>query len=341
MTPGHLLEPAERLFGSLPNGDAVRQVRLETEALAVSVLTFGATLRAIDFRGRPVTLGCDTLDAYRSGSAYVGAVAGRHANRIRGGRFVLDGTAHQLTLNEAGATHLHGGTCGFSHRNWQVLWRTASAICLTLDSADGEEGYPGRVAARCTYRLQPPATLAIELEAVSDRATIVNLALHSYFNLDGAPTIADHDLTIPAAHYLPIDAMRIPTGERAPVAGTPFDFRTGRRIGEGAYDHNFVLADAALDILRPAARLVGPRTGTALDIQSTEPGLQLYDGHVLDAARDGLPRYAGLCLEPQRFPNSPNEPGFPGAVLRPGETYRQRTEYRFSHVGASHIGDGR
>lgn len=324
--------PGAATLGKLPDGSTVRELQIGAGELSAAVLTFGAVLRELRFGGVPVTLGYDRLQRYVSGAAYVGAVAGRYANRIAEGRFHLDGQAHQLSRNENGRTHLHGGVQGFSHTNWSLLSGSPTGAVLLLRSADGDEGYPGGLTARCAYRIEPPATLSVDLEAVTDRTTIVNLALHSYFNLGAAASIADHLLEIPADFFLPVTAEKIPMGVLAPVAGTVFDFRAARRIGRGHFDHNFVVARESPGALRTMAKLTNPGSGICLEIRSTEPGLQFYDGHMLDERKDGFAPYAGIALEPQRFPNSPNEPSFPSAVLQPGEVYRQRTEYRFTYA---------
>lgn len=331
---GPLKMNSERVsvFGSLPDGDPVRLVRLSRGDLSVEILSFGASIRALWFGGLPMVLSLDRLEDYVGASGHMGAVAGRFANRIAGGRFALDGKAYQLTCNEAGITHLHGGARGFGRRNWRLTDIAPQAVLLVYDAADGEEGYPGNLAATCTYSIPADdGVLEIRLEATCDRPTIVNLATHSYFNLDGGGGIAGHRLEILADRYLPVDAGKIPTGEIADVAGTVFDFRQARTVGDHPYDHAFVLTGGTTTAPRRVARLVGGRSGVALDIESTEPVLQFYDGHNLNAGPHGA--RAGLCLEPQRFPDAPNHPAFPSAVLRPGETYRQVTRYRFNLTG--------
>lgn len=313
----------------------MRQVVLSDDALSADILSFGAALRSLSFEGRPMTLSLDTLSEYAERSPHCGAVAGRFANRIAHGRFALDGKSCQLSRNEAGRTHLHGGFKGFGRRNWTFRDAGPQSATLAYRSVDGEEGYPGNLEALCTYSLPGQGRLRILLEATCDQPTIVNLATHSYFNLDGSGTIVDHLLTIPAEAYLPVDADRIPIGAQASVTGTPFDFRRPRPIGDFAYDHAFVLSQQATAEPRPVARLESPKTGIMLEIASTEPAIQFYAGQMLGRAGLGAAGRiygdrAGLCLEPQRFPDAPNQPGFPSAVLRPGEVYRQITEYRFA-----------
>ena len=315
----------------LPDSASVARIGLSGGGLEAEILSFGATIRVLRFADRPVVLALDSIDDYLAGKTYFGAVAGRFANRIADGRFTLDGTTHKLPCNEAGRTHLHGGQRGFSHRNWQVRSIRPASVTLVYDAADGEEGYPGAMSVSCRYAITEDGVLGITLTATCDRPTIVNLATHSYFNLDGGGDITGHRLEIPADRYLPVDDRKIPTGEMADVAGTPFDFRAAREIGDFPYDHAFVLSQAADGEPRPVARLSGARSGITLEIASTEPALQFYDGHMLATGRHG-PR-AGLCLEPQRFPDAPNHPNFPSAVLRPGEIYRQVTRYRFRRGG--------
>ena len=302
------------------------------------VLGYGAILRDLivplpDGTTRRVVLGFGRAEDYADNPDYLGVTAGRHANRIRDGRFTLDGTTHRLTLNERGRTHLHGGTGGFSRRHWRLVEVAPDAVTLALTSPDGEDGYPGTVEARCTYRLSP-ATLRVEMTATTDAPTVVGLAHHSYFTLVPGRPVTELMLTVAGAHYTPVGDDLLPTGEIAPVAGTPLDFRTPRPVGTaGGLDHNFVL-DARPPGFAFAARVAGP--DLALEVWTDQPGLQVYDGAYLKDAPgvglDGARHFpnAGLCLEPQTFPDGPNQPAFPSPVLRPGETYRQITEYRFT-----------
>jgi len=304
------------------------------------VLTFGATMRDLaipmpDGTRRRVVLGFERAEDYLANPDYLGVTAGRHANRIGGGRFALDGREHRLSLNERGRTHLHGGLAGFSHRPWRLVAASEDAVTMALTSPDGEEGYPGAVEARCSYRLRAPATLVVEMTATTDAPTIVNLAHHSYFTLTPGAPVTGHALEVAAARYTPVDADLIPTGEIAAVAGTPLDFRVPRPVGEAhGLDHNFVL-----DGHRPGAFAFAARVAAAdltLEVWTDQPGLQVYDGaYLADAGPvglDGARQFpnAGLCLEPQSFPDGPNKPHFPSPVLRPGEIYRQVTEYRFT-----------
>ena len=325
----------------MPDGTPVVAVKIAAGDLAATVVTFGAVIQDIRLAGvpHPLVIGYDDVDGYLRNPHYFGAVAGRYANRIAGGRFTLDGTTFQLSQNED-ENHLHGGADGFGTRIWTLLRSGPASVTLGLVDDDGSNGYPGRVTIELTYSIEAPATLRTSIRAVTDAATIVNLAQHSYFNLAGSGDIRDHVLTIPAETYLPVDAGNIPTGELRNVAGTEYDFRTARPIAPGSavvdiYDHNFNVSDGRTDEPHLLARLASPASGVTMDILSTEPGVQFYDGHMIHTEGAGIngevygPN-AGLCLEPQLYPDSPNRPDFASAVLRPGETYRQETLFVFS-----------
>ncbi|MBL8669166.1 MAG: galactose mutarotase [Alphaproteobacteria bacterium] len=332
-------------FGALADGTPVERIVIAGEGLSCAVITYGAAIQdlLVDGPAGPsrVVLGLARLEEYVRHSSHMGAVAGRFANRIKGGRFALDGIAYQLACNERGRTHLHGGPTGFGKRAWTVATASGRSVELALVSPGGDEGYPGRLEVRCCYRIAGPGRLAIELTAATDAPTIVNLATHSYFNLDGVPDARDHCLEIPADAYLPLDGDLIPSGEIRSVAGTPLDFRRKRPIGRAiAHDVTFAVARAPVAAPRRVARLEGPRSGIGLEVWTTEPGLQLFDAATIDkpvADLDGrrVAPYCGICLEPQRFPDSPNQPGFTDVVLRPGASYRQVTEYRFDRNGAA------
>jgi aldose 1-epimerase len=330
------------------DGEPVYEVELATAAGArARIITWGAVVRDLlvpvaEGRVQRVVLGLSSLADYVAHSPHFGSIEGRYGNRVAQGRFTLAGVSHELPRNEAGRHSLHGGGRAFGQRIWQLVDSDPGSVTLRLVSPDGDNGYPGTLTATCIYRLIEPATLRIELAATTDRATPVNLCHHSYFNLDGAETIAGHRLTVAADFYTPNDAELIPTGEIRTVAGTPYDFRTGRPLLDepdrppAGYDVNFVLRKpfGAPDALVHAARVESTGGPVTLDLHTSEPGLQVYDGAKcavavtgLDGRRSGA--HAGLCLEPQRFPDSPNRPHFPGGVLRPGEVYRQVTEYRF------------
>lgn len=324
------------IFGVASDGREVYTVRLATERIEVEILTFGAIIRDIVFDGRSTVLGCDTLRDYETRSPYFGAIVGRCANRIARGRLELDGETHQLTLNENGRHHLHGGAPGFSRRNWSLVDHDARSVTLRLVSEDGDQGYPGRVEATCRYALVGPAEVEFALEATTDRPTVVNLANHTYFNLTGEDVVDDHTVRIAAARHLPVDDELIPTGAIDPVEGTRFDFRQPRRIGAERYDTPFVLDGGKTPHPRPVATVLGVN-GVRLDIATTQPNIQFYTGQQTapgTPGRDGR-RYgpgAGLCLETQGFPDAPNHPNFPSIALLPGETYRQVTRFAFSEA---------
>jgi aldose 1-epimerase len=342
------------ILGTLPDGRAIREVELTTAAGAKArIMEFGAVLRDLvvplrSGQGQRVVLGFDTLDVYDGFSQHAGSIAGRYANRIASGRFSLDGKSFQLPLNEAGRNSLHGGPRGFDKVAWSIVDHASNAVTLALSSPDGDQGFPGNLRVWCRYELAEPATLSLDLTATTDQPTIVNLAQHSYFNLDGSEDARDHELAIAADLYTPTDGELIPTGEISAVAGTPYDFRSARPIRHltpasstpFGYDINFVLRRAQTErahglVLSHAATLASAANGLSLDLWTTEPGLQLYDGHAMRMTAPGHDgrRYgagAGLALEAQLFPDSPNRPYFPSATLRPGGIYRQRTEYRFA-----------
>lgn len=333
-----------RSFGRLADGTEIQAIDIAAGDLKATVLTYGAVIQDVRLAGvdHPLVLGFDTIEGYLRNPAYFGAVAGRFANRIAGGRFSLDGATYQLTQNE-GDNQLHGGPTGFGTRVWTLVRSTPASVTLSIVGEDGENGYPGRIEVELSYFIEAPATLRTSIQAKSDRATIVNLAQHSYFNLDGSGSIRDHELSIPAETYLAIDESKIPTGEFRPVEGTPFDFRSLRRVGEGhgevvdSYDHNFVVERHKSGGLHGLARLLSRKSGVFLDVLSTEPGVQLYGGQMIDSKDAGIngevygPN-AGLCLEAQLFPDAPNQPDFPSAILRPGDTYRQETLFTFGRL---------
>jgi aldose 1-epimerase len=327
----------------MPDGEEISEVVIAAGDLTVSVINFGAVIRDVRLAGigHPLVLGFDNLDDYIAHSPHFGAVAGRSANRIDKGRFTLDGRQIQLSLNEKGVTHLHGGVKGFGKRAWRLVEHNGTSVTLAISSPDGDEGYPGHVEVKLTYTVAAPATIRMDAEAIADAPTLVNLAQHSYFNLDDSPDILDHRLRIAAEEYTPNNADKIPTGEIAKVEGTVYDFRRMRPIrlerdGKRVeYDLNYVVARARAAEPRPMVRLESPKNGVALEVSSTEPGVQFYDGCMMHVGVPGLggrryPVNGGCCFEPQVFPDAPNHPNFPTSVLRPGETYRQTTVFAFS-----------
>lgn len=342
-------------FGILPDGGQVDLFTLTNDnGIEVAITNYGGIVTSImspDRQGEftDVVLGLDDLDGYLAGHPYFGAIVGRYANRIAGGSFELDGTTHRLERN-IHPHHFHGGKVGFDKALWRAEAGQRDGIAhlrLEHTSADGDEGYPGRVEVRATYSLNNDNELRLDLRADTDRPTHINLTNHSYFNLDG-PECGDvlgHSLTLDADQFTPVNSDAIPTGEIRGVVDSPMDFRhpvaIGERINENneqirigsGYDHNWVL-NAGGDLDRVAARVFEPRNGRVLEVRTTEPGLQLYTGNFLDGSLCGkggtvYGHRCALCLETQHFPNSPNIPDFPSTVLRPGETYRSTTIYRF------------
>ncbi|MDF5754017.1 aldose epimerase family protein [Spongiactinospora sp. TRM90649] len=325
------------VFGTLPTGETVERFTLAVPGgPRVRVLTYGAIVQSIetpDATGlsADVVLGHDSLGGYLRGDAHLGALIGRYANRIAGGRFTLDGREYRVPRNN-GPNTLHGGDRGFDRRMWTAEPGGDDSLALYYVSPDGEEGFPGTLRTEVVYTVTPDGGLRMEYQAITDAPTVVNLTDHSYFNLSGAGAgeVLGNVLTIDADHYLPVDATQIPVGDPAPVAGTPFDFTTphavGERIGAGGYDHCWVLNPG--DGVK--ARVEDPASGRVLEVLTTEPGLQFYTADHLDRRADGYGPHAALCLETQHFPDSPNRPSFPSTVLRPGERFRSATVYRFS-----------
>jgi aldose 1-epimerase len=344
-------------WGVVPDGTAVDRFTLSNDKGTVAeVITYGAILAALrtpDRAGSPVNvvLGYASLGDYLADDASYGATVGRYANRIAGGQFEIDGTVYPLALNN-GPHAIHGGLKGFSKKVWQADGAVPSegpTVALHYVSADGEEGYPGRLSVEVRYTLTGADGLRIDYTASTDKPTVLNLTNHSYFNLagEGSGDILGHELMIAADAFTPADATAIPTGEIRPVAGTPFDFREEKPIGRNirdrdeqlllgrGYDHNFVLRPNPFGDARLAARVREPRSGRIMEVLTTQPGVQLYTANSLNGRHRGTSGRAyrqsdGFCLETQHFPNSPNEPGFPSTLLRPGETFHSRTEYRFS-----------
>ena len=331
-------------FGTMPDGTEIVETIIGDGDLTAKIINYGAVIRDVRLSGvdRPLVLGFERLEDYLEYSPHFGAVAGRYANRIADGHLMIDGTVSQLSLNEDGRNHLHGGVHGFGVRRWRFVDQDRRSVTLAITSADGDEGYPGNVEALCRYSIARPGTLRVDFEAKTDAPTVVNLTQHSYFNLGGGDDILDHRVVIHADSYTPVDSDMIPTGAIVPVTGTDFDFRKPRRIrrmngtGRIEYDVNFVVDAVKASVPRPVARLASPRGDITLDIASTEPGVQFYDGCMmrvipvpgLDGRKYGL--NAGCCFEPQYFPDSPNRPEFPSAVLRPGETYHHTALFTFA-----------
>ncbi|HTL06532.1 MAG TPA: galactose-1-epimerase [Gemmatimonadales bacterium] len=342
-------------FGRLPDGTRVQAYTLRnTRGTSLQVISYGAIITALRTRDRQgrlddIVLGFDSLAGYLGDSPYFGAVVGRYANRIARGQFTLEGRRYQLPLNN-GPNSLHGGTRGLDKVVWQVAPfenDSAAGLVLSYRSPDGDMGYPGQLDVQVSYTLTDRDELVVDYGATTSRPTPVNLSQHSYFNLTGGAQrdILGHLLQLDASRYTPVDSTLIPTGALAEVAGSPFDFRSatpiGARIGEPdpqlrvgrGYDHNFVL-DRTGGGLQHAARVVEPGSGRTLDIFTDQPGIQFYSGNFLDGSLRGKAGRVyghrfGLCLETQHFPDSPNHPGFPSTILRPGERYQSRTVFRF------------
>jgi len=324
----------------------VRQFILNgSQGTQVTIINYGAIVQSIRIPDRDgtfanVTLGFKTLEAYQQPGPYFGAICGRYANRIALGKFHIGEHEYTLATNNE-SNHLHGGLKGFDKRLWNTEWvsnERAIGLRLHYDSPDGEEGYPGQLSIEVTYWLPRDGNeLRIEYTATTDKPTVLNLTNHCYWNLAGSGDILDHRLTLHADRYLPVDKTLIPIGKLAPVDGTPMDFRKPHSIGEridqvpGGYDHCYVVNPADQQ-LRPVGEVYDPKSGRMMQILSTEPGVQLYSGNFLDGspASGGHKQHQGFCLESQHFPDSPNQPDFPTTLLKPGETYRQTTVYRFS-----------
>ncbi|MBS3787018.1 galactose mutarotase [Candidatus Bipolaricaulota bacterium] len=333
------------------NGEPIALYRLTNDQeAALEVTDYGGrvtSLKVPDPEGEPidVVLGFDDLESYLEDEYYFGAIVGRYANRIEGGKFSLDGSSYQLTRNE-GDHHLHGGQFGFDKRVWRAKPEETDrgpAVVMFYHSEDGEEGYPGNLRVRATYLLTDENEFQFTFEATTDRPTIVNISQHNYYNLSGMNNkINDYRLTVNAERFTPVDSEGIPFGKTKSVEGTPFDFREPRRIGIGlgkkshqleygeGYDHNFVLEEGP----GPAAEIISPTSGVSLELKTDRPGLQVYSGNYLEEGLTGKsgatygPR-AGLCLEPGNFPNAPNQENFPDPVIRPGEQYETRTVIEF------------
>ena len=350
--PTKSMKLEQKVFGKTPDGAEVKIYTLSnSKGMTAKVTEFGAILTELwvpDRNGKPgnVVLGFDNLDRYVKGHPFFGAIAGRVANRIAKGKFTLDGKEYTLAVNN-GPNHLHGGMKGFDKKVWKSrplrgLSREV-AVEFTYTSPDGEEGYPGALTTTVVYTLTDDNELRIDYTATTDKATIVNLTNHSYFNLGESGSILDHLLLINADRYTAADDTLIPTGELAPVKGTGLDFTQPRRIGEHiadymsfakGYDHNFVLNSGGKS-LTLAARVQEPKSGRVMEVWTTEPGVQLYCGNHLDGTLTGVggavyKQHTGFCLETQHFPDSINKSGFPSVVLRPGQTFRSTTAHRFA-----------
>jgi aldose 1-epimerase len=358
-TPVQAAEAVRGQAGELADGTAVEAVTLKNaRGIEARVITYGATLQSLiapsrDDTRAEVTLGYDTVAEYEAKPNYFGVTVGRYANRIAGGRFSLDGHSYQLTQNDK-TNSLHGGAVGFDKRNWRILSVSSGSparVVFGLTSPDGDQGYPGELEVTVTYSLDDAGDLTIAYDARSDKPTIVNMTNHALFTMagDGAPEGTSRQiLTVPASAFTPVDEKLIPTGQLKPVAGTVFDFRSPRLVAGGlrdgrdpqiavgrGYDHNFALDKGQTASPELAARLEDPASGRVLEVLSTEPGLQFYTGNFLDGTIAGRSGHIyrmgdGIALEPQKFPDAPNQAGFASARVDPGKPYRHVMIYRLS-----------
>jgi len=334
-------------YGQVEGKTVTQYTLTNANGMVLKLINYGGTVTDLlvpDKNGQPgnVVLGYDSLGGFlQSNNPYFGCLVGRYANRIANAKFTLDGKTYMLAANNNGNS-LHGGIKGFDKVIWNAEPLGDTSVKLTYFSKDGEEGYPGNLQAEVIYTLTADNALKIEYTATTDKATPVNLTNHCYFNLSGGTdsTILDHELMLKADKYTKVNENLIPTGENPPVSGTPMDFTSAKKVGRdiaqvpGGYDHNWVLNKSGND-LELAATLYHAASGRFMEVFTTEPGVQFYSGNFLDGTlkgRDGINyvKHAGLCLETQHFPDSPNQPAFPNTILKPGEKYHQVTIYKFS-----------
>jgi aldose 1-epimerase len=342
----------KRPFGQMPDGTPVNLWSFQNRnGVVVKIAEYGAIITELhvpdrDGRSANVVLGFDNLDRYLKGHPFFGAIAGRVANRIAGGRFTLDGAEYTLAKNN-GPNHLHGGVKGFDKKVWHSKIRPAgpgeAAVEFSCSSADGEEGYPGNLNVTVVYTLTDKNELRIDYHATTDKATPINLTNHSYFNLAGSGDVLGHEMQILASHYTPVAEGLIPTGAVESVKGTALDFTQptaiGARVGQTGlkptgYDHNYVL-DSGGGSPASVATVYEPESGRVMEVFTTEPGIQLFTANHLDGTITGVggknyPKHGGFCLETQHFPDSINHPNFPSVVLRPGDTFKSATVFSFS-----------
>lgn len=329
------------LFGISPKGEDVHRVTISGGGLTANIMTWGAIIQDLRLEGHdaPLVLGFENYPDYPAYSSYFGATPGRCANRIAGGSFELNGQTVQLECNEKGINHLHGGSDGYGKSIWKIANLGEDFVIMEITDPAGRAGYPGTCVTRAHFTLKEGGCLSIVYETKTDAPTPVNICNHSYFNLDGSADILDHELMIDAASYLPTDERQIPTGETPDVTDTAFDFRKARAVrcledGEQVlYDHNFCLSSERV-AKRKVATVKSSVSGVTMDVSTTEPGVQFYSAFKLNVPVEGLSGhqygpFAGLCLETQVWPDAVNHPCFPNAILNPGETLRQETDYIF------------
>ena len=342
----------QRKFDTFQGVDVIATTLKNKNGCTAEILNFGGILHSLkvpdkDGMFRDVVIGHNEVSTYIEDGAYLGALVGRYGNRIRDGKITVNGTEYQLALNNNGIHHLHGGTVGYSHKIWNIDTVTESSITLSLLDEDGTENYPGTVSVNVTYTLTDENELSIEYRATTDKDTFFNPTNHSYFNLGGyqGGPVTDHLLTIKADFYTPTDAGLIPTGEIRSVSGTPFDFRTAKKVGKdldidcedlkfgNGYDHNFILGEPNV-YKENACEVYDEKSGILMKVSTDMPAVQLYGGNGLDGSytgKDGQPILyrTGLCLETQYSPDTPNQPEFPSCLLKAGENFYSKTVYKF------------
>lgn len=326
------------LFGSMPDGSPVKRITIARDGLEAKIITYGASLQDLRLSGHAssLVLGFPDFRPYLK-YPYFGPFAGRVANRIADAKFEIDGQVFHTDKNENSCQTLHGGSNGTATKNWQLIERDRTSVTLKTLDLESETGFPGDCEILATYRLLSGQILEMEVSAKSTKTTMCNIAHHSYFNLNGNGSILDHQMQIFADHYLPVDHNQIPTGEIKPVTKTPFDFRQQGSIQLNSLqdiDHNFCL-NSPDQPMRPAVRIIGGKSGIEMEISTTEAGLQVYTGKHLDTSARGtngeiFGPYSGMALEPQGWPDAPNQPNFPSVKLQAGQTYHQKTQFRFS-----------
>ena len=326
-------------FGVMPDGTPVQRATIRGGGLTAKILSYGTVIQdlRLDGHDKPLVCGFEKLEDYLAYGSHFGATAGRVGNRIRDGHLELDGKTYQLDTNFLGKHTLHGGKKGMGVQVWTFDKVEENAVHMSITLPDGEMGFPGNLTIKIVYSLLDGGVLDMAMSATTDATTLCNLAHHSYFNLDGDPTVMDHMLRVDAEQYLEVNDELIPTGKLLPVEGSSLDFRTTKRVGEAtsiaAIDNNYCLADAG-GALRRVATLSSPKSGVSMDVTTTEPGVQAYDGVNMKEGMPGLEgitmgKHGGFCLEPQIWPDAIHNPDFPSAVLKPGETYSQHTQYIF------------